>query len=451
MLVPINTDAPIYHFPAATIGLIVANVLCFAASGFGNPQLLPYWALEYGNGINPLEWLTASFAHSSFMHLLGNMFFLWGFGLVVEGKLGWRRFLKLYFSLVFIWGAGVDLLTVHRTDWYVANYVLPSWGFKDAEDLKQTLIDRAEQQGHELAPEDAEKETQEAITALKGRCVGASGVIFALMAMSLVWAPKNEMTMFLFICIRGFIFDITILWYSVFFFGLQLLTLFIDQFEMGTSGLHMVGIVIGLAAGTLYVKRDWVDCEKWDLFSVLSGEYGQFAKDDWQLGAFHRTENAYSEIPVPQFDGSPDLEGPGGQPGSASPTMQRILTLIDSGEFMAASDEMLTLRLTDSVSMLDQQRLRRFAIGLMQGNMIDESEGYLEEYIYRFPGDSAWARLRLAQILLKLRKRPRAAYETLQPLSQLEITPEQKDVARRIAAEARRQVESGVKDQDISW
>ena len=60
MLIPINTDAPLYHFPYATIGLIVANVVCFAATGFAmNDRLLEPWMLEYGNGINPLEWITA--------------------------------------------------------------------------------------------------------------------------------------------------------------------------------------------------------------------------------------------------------------------------------------------------------------------------------------------------------------------------------------------------------
>ena len=76
MLFPINTDAPLYHFPYATIGLIVVNTVCFAATGFAtNDRLLDPWLLEYGNGLNPLEWIPAAFAHGGFMHLIGNMFF----------------------------------------------------------------------------------------------------------------------------------------------------------------------------------------------------------------------------------------------------------------------------------------------------------------------------------------------------------------------------------------
>ena len=79
-LIPINTDAPLYHFPYATIGLIVVNTICFVATGCAtNERLLEPWLLQYGEGLNPLEWIPAAFAHGGFMHLIGNMFFLWGF------------------------------------------------------------------------------------------------------------------------------------------------------------------------------------------------------------------------------------------------------------------------------------------------------------------------------------------------------------------------------------
>ena len=127
-LIPINTDAPLYHFPYATIGLIVVNTVCFVATGFGmNDRLQEPWLLQYGDGLNPLEWIPAAFAHGGFMHLIGNMFFLWGFGLVVEGKLGWRIFIPLYLGMAAAWGAGVDLLTLHRTD-PVDIWTLPAFG-----------------------------------------------------------------------------------------------------------------------------------------------------------------------------------------------------------------------------------------------------------------------------------------------------------------------------------
>ena len=97
-MLPIGTDAPLYHYPITTVGLIITNVVCFGLTGFGDPGLTEPWILHFGE-INPLQWLSSMFAHANFGHLIGNMFFLWGFGLIVEGKIGWWRMLRLYLAI----------------------------------------------------------------------------------------------------------------------------------------------------------------------------------------------------------------------------------------------------------------------------------------------------------------------------------------------------------------
>ena len=60
-LIPINTDAPLYYFPYATMGLIVVNIVCFAVTGFAmNDQLAEPWLLHYGDGLNPLADMLAT-------------------------------------------------------------------------------------------------------------------------------------------------------------------------------------------------------------------------------------------------------------------------------------------------------------------------------------------------------------------------------------------------------
>ena len=93
LIAPYSTDAPIYYRPWVTGSLIVANVLIFFATTFqlmtGNveEESIAWLILDFKT-INPLQWITGAFMHGDFMHLLGNMFFLWAFGLVVEGKIG---------------------------------------------------------------------------------------------------------------------------------------------------------------------------------------------------------------------------------------------------------------------------------------------------------------------------------------------------------------------------
>ena len=99
--------APIYHFPFATIGLIVVNAAAFGTTiAHEHPE---EWMLAFGQGLHPVQWITSAFLHADIMHLVGNMIFLWAFGLVIEGKLGWWRFLIVYLGLAAFESAVVQL------------------------------------------------------------------------------------------------------------------------------------------------------------------------------------------------------------------------------------------------------------------------------------------------------------------------------------------------------
>ena len=228
VIIPLSTDAPVYHFPWATIFLIVANWICFVITGTGsidNLEMWENWALQYGEGLKPHQWLSMNFLHFGFMHIIFNMVFLWCFGLVVEGKLGWWRFLLVYS------GIGV-----------VAGFLL-----------------------------------QVAMLGYDGLSLGAGGAslcVYGLMAISLVWAPKNEVSCFVFIWVRAFLVDVTIMKMAVFYIGVDFFFGFMSGFEMSSEVLHVTGAVLGFAVGTLFLYQNWVDCENWDLFAVMNGTYG---------------------------------------------------------------------------------------------------------------------------------------------------------------------------------
>lgn len=469
MLIPINTDAPLYHFPIATILLIVANVVCFVFTGFAmNAGRLEPWMLEYGNGLNPLEWIPAAFAHAGFMHLIGNMFFLWGFGLVVEGKLGWKIFVPLYFALAAAWGAGIDVLTVHRTDNYVAREV----GCESREDFvkrfavyDEKLISEIRKKGIYLPVIDLEEEmlptglADKVLSALKGRCLGASGVIFSLLAISLIWAPKNELHIVGLLGYRLVSFDVTILTFSLWYLALNLIELLLQPvfggMAMGSSGLHLTGAFIGFAVGILFLKLNWVDCEKWDLFAVLSGKYGRFAEEDWALGAHGRPDRDYSEIPLPEvgLDGEEQIPTRvrTAREKKTDQAISGVNSLIDAGDMITAADELFNLRLNDTGICPDQERMRRLATGLLQAQAFEEAEVWLQEYIDRFPEENSWARIRMAQVLLTQLRRPNAALQELKGLRLSELPEQMQSLAKKIAATAKHQVRSGIRDAEPEW
>ena len=92
------------YWPFATVGLIVVNVLLFALTLAAPEQVAPY-VLAFGDRLYPFQWISHAFFHQGFVHLVGNMVFLWCFGLIVEGKLGWWKMLAVYLGIAATEGA----------------------------------------------------------------------------------------------------------------------------------------------------------------------------------------------------------------------------------------------------------------------------------------------------------------------------------------------------------
>ncbi len=105
-----DDDSDVRILPAVTYGLILVNVVVFLFElTQGNVEgFFMKWSvvpLEYGLGtdIPPTHpgpyWittLTSMFMHGGWMHLIGNMLFLWIFGDNVEQAMGGVRFLVFY-------------------------------------------------------------------------------------------------------------------------------------------------------------------------------------------------------------------------------------------------------------------------------------------------------------------------------------------------------------------
>lgn len=269
-MIPYSTDAPIYHLPIGTVAIIVLNIVLHAAlpdsvrspdvelyyqgEPMDQEQLLqilqtppsedeesapnfdesaievrqtsnaPVLALEYGT-IKPWQWLTSVYLHAGYGHLIGNMIFLWAFGLVVEGKVGLLAFLLIYHVI----GAGQSA-------------------------LEQSIM----------------------IASDTGSSLGASAAIFGLLGVTMMWAPRNE-----FECFWSYgTIDVPILAFAGLKFAFEGISFFISGMAVSSSFLHLMGAVFGVAVGALWIKKNWVDCEGFDLFCVLSGNEGRRQERD---------------------------------------------------------------------------------------------------------------------------------------------------------------------------
>jgi membrane associated rhomboid family serine protease len=110
-MIPLKDDIPSYSPPIVTVGLILINCLVYLfllSLGKGYQSALVKWGTipyEITHGVEltpelsfsaPLSLFSSMFLHGGFLHLAGNMLYLWIFGDNVEDQLGHLKFFIFY-------------------------------------------------------------------------------------------------------------------------------------------------------------------------------------------------------------------------------------------------------------------------------------------------------------------------------------------------------------------
>ncbi|MDZ4820056.1 MAG: rhomboid family intramembrane serine protease [Planctomycetota bacterium] len=371
---PWKTDAPIYHLPIVTIALIVLNSLIFF--GVSLDDVGSSWALAFGDGLHPLQWVSNIFLHADYMHLFGNMVFLWTFGLVVEGKVGWWKFLLIYLGLGIIESAATQICMLNA------------------------------------APSEA---------------IGASGAIFGLVAIAMIWAPSNNMSVVMFFALRLFFFDISIMVLAMTYIGMELVMATMKGYSMSSEMLHLAGAAPGLVVGIVMLKMNLVDCENWDIFTVLRGREG---------------ETIEPEKPIPtaaQITEQTNLK-----------QSRRQAAVAHFKEHMRLGNAMAALQLNENMSRKDNQwelsQPQRLALIqlLHKQQLWKESIPIMAKFLDMSPDAEVRVRLRMAQILITEEQQPARALRLLSKIPAGSLVGDMERTRQKIEYHARKLQEEGV-------
>jgi membrane associated rhomboid family serine protease len=199
--------------PVVNWGLILINVLVFFYEVILSQQAQANLIDHYGvvpvqilHGQNLISLITSMFLHGGWMHIIGNMLFLWVFGDNIEQVMGHIPYLIFYFIGGLV-ASGAHIL-------FNANSTIPS--------------------------------------------IGASGAIAAVLGAYIIMFPRSQIKVLLFLGFRAGITRIS----ALIFLGIWAVTqLFNGVASLGvptaqTSGVavwaHVGGFVLGLLGGFLF-------------------------------------------------------------------------------------------------------------------------------------------------------------------------------------------------------
>ncbi len=409
MIIPWGTDAPLYHRPFVTIALMVINVGVYL---WLPEDLYQEYVLFLGTGVHPVQWLTHNFLHGGIIHLVGNMIFLWTFGLVVEGKLGWWRYLLVYLGLGVFDSAAMQIL-------------VPS--------------------EHEIA------------------MLGSSTIVFGLLGMCLVWAPRNEVRCIIWLRFSPIELDLSILWFAAMYIAL-------DVLDSGLAGLmragfttltkleilamaldHTMGAILGIVLAVTMLKLDWVDCENWDIFAAWERRLGKprssltrTRKADRLVSSEYRTgERRRSKKRARSRDGEPAMVE------DRSAFMLRLLRQhLELGETEAALAVYQNARRAPLGWQPPEREWRDLIEVLLQSQLWDEAVGVMRDYLRERAEPSPRVRLKLAQILIHKQRRPQQGLKVLGGIPEGSLPENLAAIRRQLARRAEAMREEGPLELD---
>ncbi|MCK6488597.1 MAG: rhomboid family intramembrane serine protease [Planctomycetes bacterium] len=220
IIIPFSPEAEWRHRPVGTWLLIAVNVFIHLLWTSRDPACIQPWTIDF-QAIDPVQWLSSAFLHGDWLHLVGNMVFLYVFGQVVEDFTG-RWFLPLYLLLAGGSGALVQIVLLNRGE--------------------------------------------------VGHALGASSAIYGLVVLALLWAPEIRLkTLFWLFLARPFVREVRILWMALYYLAWEVAAVLISRAEVNSPFLHFCGILVAVPVGLLCLREKWVQTDGLDLPALWMG------------------------------------------------------------------------------------------------------------------------------------------------------------------------------------
>lgn len=383
---PTGSDAPLRHWPIATGVTIAINVVFFALQ-MTIPGFTDSLKLQYGS-FNALTWLTAAYLHGNLSHIFGNMMFLFIYGLIVEGKIGWWRFLLVYNTCAVSSGVLISLWTMFYTS---------------------------------------------------GACLGASCAIFSIMLICFLWAPENEVSFTLVgvFYFRPFVhcFDATVQNLCFFFVAMNFVIAAFSEFAMSSEVLHLIGAIPGVVVGSAMLKMRRVNCDGHDLFSIMNDKRGQCQLTVEEVAQQEQERLARKSERRAEFENG----------------MNMVDYYVSETHYEMAIKRFDSLRHLKKGLVMDESLMVELINGLgKEPEKVATYRSMLQRYLEHYESLRVPVTMKLVKLILTTEQAPRRALRILSELDRSSLGQSETKVFRALVKNAKRQISEGVIElQDV--
>jgi membrane associated rhomboid family serine protease len=393
MLLPIRTNVWPRRTPYANYALIAINVIVFLLS-YGGPYtyrlegqpiepmqlMIRPWAANWL--LIPAAWhiwqfLTYAFLHGSYMHIIGNMFFLYLFGNNINDKLGHFWYVVFYLAGAILSGVGHTLVNVHS-----------------------------------FAP-----------------TLGASGAVAAVTGAYLVLFPQTLITV-----LYWFFFIGTIEVPALYLILLKMVVF--DNIVMRQRGVandaHLAGYAYGIAVTLLLLATRIIHSSQFDLWAMLKR---------WNRRRLYRDSIADGYDPFTGMGGRRTVQAKEIPPTAVDAQTQTkidrirldINKRIGQRNLPAAAELYLQLMELDPTQVLPRQYLLDIANQLASDHHPPEAAKAYEQFLSLYGGHEYAEQVELMLGILYARylNKPQEAKDHLQKAGERLTDPNQRDLCRQ--------------------
>lgn len=267
-----------------------------------------------------------------------------------------------------------------------------------------------------------------------GVALGASGAIYGIMATAMLWWPRFNVICLLLLWFYAFFPRIPIMIFGIFYVLMDVTSIVFGERLVDTGFLHVVGATVGAIGATTLWWRGTVNTEHQDFFSIVMEIAGQDPKKR-KPRKLSTKERAAKKEKQQEKEVSKRFR------------LEQIWRSVDAHLAADNLDAAIMMerqsRQIDPKASWDEPRILRLIGKLQTKQEWDKVVHYSEMYLKKFESRATTIQINLAKVLLLHKHMPRKAIKVVRAMENSKLDDSQTKTLQQIVLKAQQLIDAG--------